>query len=146
MKIAIASDHGGIELKRCIREHLATEGHLVEDLGTHTGESVDYPDYAVRVATLVADGSVERGVLVCGTGQGMAITANKVAGIRAGVVSDAFSAKMIMEHNNARIICFGERVIGAGLALTCLDAWLGAEFRGGRHGRRVGKIDALERG
>ena len=144
MRIAIGADHGGLELKALLVEHLTAAGHQVTDLGTHTRDSVDYPDLAVAVTTALREGQAERGVLVCGTGQGMAISANKVPGIRAGVVSDVFSARMIRAHNDASVICLGARVIGPSLALECVDAFLATEFEGGSHGRRVGKITALE--
>jgi ribose 5-phosphate isomerase B len=105
---------------------------------------VDYPDFAAVVGGMVLAGDVERGILVCGTGQGMAISANKLHGLRAAVVSDPFSAAMAMQHNDARVLCLGERVIGASLAELCVTAWLGASFEGGRHAVRVGKICKLE--
>lgn len=142
MKIAVGSDHAGLALKAAVTRHLREQGHEVEDLGTHGDDSVDYPDFARAVAERVAGGQADRGVLICGTGQGMAITANKVPGVRAAVVSDPFSARMAMAHNDARVLCLGQRVVGEGLALDLLDAWLAARFEGGRHGRRVGKIEA----
>lgn len=142
MHIAVGSDHGGVSLKALLVEHLQQLGHEVTDLGTHDHGSVDYPEYAHEVAHRVADGRADRGILVCGTGQGMAMSANMVAGVRAAVVSDAFSAKMAMAHNDARVLCLGERVVGAGLAVTLVDTWLATEFEGGRHSRRVSKIEA----
>lgn len=141
MRIAVGSDHAGRSLKDQVAEHLRQLGHEVDDLGTHGSESVDYPDFGRQVALAVAQERAERGVLVCGTGQGMAMTANKVPGIRAAVVADALSAQMAMAHNDARVLCLGERVVGPGLALVLVDAWLGASFEGGRHARRVGKIE-----
>ncbi|MEE2830086.1 MAG: ribose 5-phosphate isomerase B [Myxococcota bacterium] len=141
MRIAVACDHGGVELKAEIAEGLLAAGHQVEDFGTDSSESVDYPDFGRAVAEQVAKGSAERGILVCGTGQGMAMTANKVPGVRAGVVSDVFSARMIVEHNNAQVLCLGARVVGPGLANSIVDAFLTAEFAGGRHARRVNKIE-----
>ena len=141
MRIALGADHGGVALKDHIASRLAGLGHQVSDLGTHGSDSVDYPDFAVQVAHKVAGSEADRGILVCGTGQGMAITANKVPKVRAGVVSDPFSARMIVEHNNAQVLCLGARVIGAGLADTIVDAFLSAEFEGGRHERRVSKIE-----
>jgi ribose 5-phosphate isomerase B len=141
MKIAMGADHGGYVLKQELAEHLRSMGHEVIDHGPNGPESVDYPDYGRKVAMAVAAGDVERGVLVCGTGQGMAMTANKVKGVRAAVVSDVFSARMATLHNDARVLCLGQRVVGAGLALTLVDAWLGEEFEGGRHARRVAKIE-----
>ena len=144
MRLAVGSDHGGRRLKEHLAEHLKKAGHEVVDVGTYTDDSCDYPDYAEKVARMVASMEVARGVLICGTGLGMSIAANKVAGVRAAVVSDAFSARMASEHNDARVLCMGERVIGFSLAETCLDAWLSAQFEGGRHGRRVGKMAVLD--
>jgi ribose 5-phosphate isomerase B len=141
MRIALGADHGGVDLKDHIAARLSELGHQVSDLGTHGTNSVDYPDFAVKVADKVASAEADRGILVCGTGQGMAITANKVPRVRAGVVSDPFSARMIVEHNDAQVLCLGARVIGSGLADTIVDAFLGAEFEGGRHERRVSKIE-----
>ena len=142
MRIAVGADHGGYELKQALCAHLRALGHEVTDHGPEGTASVDYPDYARKIAQAVGAGDAERGVLVCGTGQGMAMTANKVPGVRAAVVSDVFSAQMAMLHNDARVICLGQRVVGPGLALTLLDAWLEAKFEGGRHARRVGKIES----
>lgn len=143
MKIVIASDHAGLDLRRALAERLASLGHEVEDLGTHTRESCDYPHFAHAVTERVAGGSAERGVLVCGTGQGMAMAANRRPGVRAAVVADPFSASMAMAHNDARVLCLGARVVGEGVAFACLDAWLGATYEGGRHARRVAQIEAL---
>ena len=140
MHIVLGADHGGWELKNELRDRLAAEGHRVEDLGTNGPESVDYPDVAKLVAGRVAADHADRGILVCGTGQGMNMAANKVQGVRAAVVSDTFSARMASEHNDARVLCIGARVVGSELAWACVDAWLGAEFGGGRHQRRVDKI------
>lgn len=146
MKIAIASDHAGFRLKELVKPALA---HLgldleLEDLGTYDEASVDYPDYAAKVATGVASGSYERGILICGTGLGMCISANKVPGIRAVTVSDEFSAKMSRAHNDANIITLGERVVGPGLAVDLIKIWLETEFEGGRHQRRVDKMIAMD--
>ncbi|TNE92031.1 MAG: ribose 5-phosphate isomerase B [Deltaproteobacteria bacterium] len=141
MRIAIASDHGGLNHKAAIASHLRERGFEVTDLGPESGESVDYPDYAHALCTRLLDGEFDRGVLVCGTGQGMAMSANKHAGLRAAVVSDVFSARMATLHNDAQVLCVGERVVGPGLVLDLVDAWVDAEFEGGRHARRVGKID-----
>lgn len=143
MKIAIAADHGGVSLKQELAAYVAELGHEVLDQGTNGTESVDYPDYARKVTDLVSAGDAELGILVCGTGQGMAMSANKLPGIRAGVVSDTFSARMIRAHNNANILCIGERVIGAGLARELVQAFLETPFEGGRHERRVGKIEQI---
>jgi ribose 5-phosphate isomerase B len=142
MRIALGADHGGVDLKDSLAQHLRDAGHSVADLGTHGGESVDYPDFGRAVAEAIAGGTADRGILVCGTGQGMAMTANKVRGVRAGVVSDTFSARMIVEHNNAQVLSLGARVVGPGLAETIVDAFLSASFEGGRHARRVGKIES----
>jgi ribose 5-phosphate isomerase B len=144
MRIAIGADHAGFDLKQRVADQLRSAGHEVDDLGTHERASVDYPDYAARVARRVAGGEAERGVLVCGSGHGMAIAANKIHGVRAVCVTDTFSARMAAMHNDARVLCLGERVVGVGLALDLVDAWLGATFEGGRHAGRVGKIEALE--
>lgn len=144
MRIAVGSDHAGFALKEKVAAHLRQRGHDVVDRGTTSTASVDYPDYAAAVARDVASGDVERGVVVCGTGQGSAMAANKVKGVRAAVVGDTFSAVMAMAHNDARVLCLGERVTGAGLALACVDAWLETAFEGGRHAQRVAKIDRLD--
>ena len=142
MRIAISSDHAGNRLRAAIVAHLAeAEGIMLTDLGPKTDDSVDYPDFARPLAEAVAAGTYDRGILICGSGQGVGITANKVPGIRAGIVADPFSAHMIVQHNNAQILCMGERVIGIGVALECVDAFLAASFEGGRHARRVGKIE-----
>jgi len=140
VRLVLASDHGGVDLKAHLARRLADQGHSIDDLGTHGSGSVDYPDFAHAVARAIADGSADRGILVCGTGQGMAMSANKVSGVRAGVVSDVFSARMIVEHNNAQIICLGARILGPSLADELVDAFLEASFEGGRHQRRVEKI------
>ena len=141
MRIAVAADHGGVQLKAEIVEALRAGGHDVVDLGTDGTASVDYPDFAHAVAWRILDGSADRGILVCGTGQGMAMAANKHAGVRAGVVSDVFSARMIRAHNDAQILCLGARVLGAGLAGAIVEAFLDQDFEGGRHQRRVDRIE-----
>ena len=141
MKISIASDHGGFELKQQLQAAFAAEW---TDLGCTGKESCDYPDIALKVCREITAGKAERGILVCGTGIGMSMAANKVKGIRAALCGDVFSAAMSREHNNANVICLGERVLGAGLATRILDAWLDTEFAGGRHERRVNKIMAIE--
>lgn len=143
MRIAVGSDHAGRALKDELATHLRARGHEVDDLGAHDDTSVDYPDYAGRVARQVASGQADRGLLVCGTGQGMAMAANKVPGVRAAVVSDTFSARMAMAHNDARVLCLGQRVVGPGLAVELVDAWVGTDFEGGRHERRVRGIEGL---
>jgi ribose 5-phosphate isomerase B len=144
MRIAVGADHAGFHLKETVAAHLRERGHEVVDLGTHSTDSVDYPDFAAAVARDVVSGAADRGVVVCGTGQGSAMAANKVKGARAAIVSDTFSATMAMAHNDARVLCLGERVVGVGLALACVDAWLATTFEGGRHARRVDKITRIE--
>jgi ribose 5-phosphate isomerase B len=141
LRIALGSDHAGLDLKAALVEHLSKAGHTLEDLGTHERVSCDYPDFARAVASRVLDGGAERGLLVCGTGQGMAMTVNKMRGIRAAVVSDTFSAKMAAAHNDARVLCMGQRVVGVGLAIEIVEAWLATPFEGGRHGARVAKLE-----
>ncbi|WP_017549616.1 ribose 5-phosphate isomerase B [Salinicoccus carnicancri] len=141
MKIVIASDHGGINLKRTIVEALVQKGVDITDFGPDSSESVDYPDYAKPVAEKVADGDFDRGILICGTGIGMSIAANKVKGIRCALVHDSFSAKATRQHNNSNMLAMGERVIGSGLANDIVDIWLNTEYEGGRHERRVCKIE-----
>lgn len=141
MRIAIASDHGGVEAKSSLIQTLQEQGHEVLDKGTHNSESCDYPDYAAAVAEAV-QGDADFGVLVCGTGIGMAMTANRFAGIRAAVVADAFSAEMCREHNNANVICFGARLLAVPAMERFLDIFLKTAFAGGRHERRVAKINA----
>lgn len=144
MKIAMGSDHGGIHLKNHLKDYLASKGYEVLDKGTYTEESCDYPDYAAAVGKAVTGGEAELGILVCGTGLGISIAANKIKGVRAAVCGDVYSAKMSREHNNANILALGERVTGVGLAEMIVDVWLATEFAGGRHARRVDKIMALE--
>ncbi len=141
MKIALGSDHGGFNLKNHIKEYLVSKNYEVVDFGVNSSDSVDYPEYGQKVAIEVANGNFDRGIVVCGTGQGIGMSANKVEGIRCGIVSDVFSAKMTRMHNNANMISLGERVIGKGLALEIIDAFLTSEFEGGRHERRVAKIE-----
>ncbi|MDQ0339402.1 ribose 5-phosphate isomerase B [Caldalkalibacillus uzonensis] len=145
MKIAIGSDHGGYRLKEEIKSMLTEMGHEVEDFGCHCADSVDYPDYAGPVAQKVAGGEFERGILICGTGIGMSITANKIRGIRCALAHDTFSAKMTRLHNDSNILAMGERVIGPGLAKEIVKVWLETEFEGGRHARRIDKINVLEK-
>lgn len=146
MRIHAGSDHAGLALKNQLIEGLRKEGHEVVDVGTHDAMSTDYPDYAVMVARAVSDGVAEVGLLVCGTGQGMAMTANKVNGIRAAVCHDTFSARSTRAHNDANVLCIGERVVGLGLAHDILSAFLTTPFEGGRHSRRIEKIMAVEEG
>lgn len=144
MQIAIGSDHAGFNLKEAVKDILAEMGHTHEDFGCHGTISVDYPDIAFIVADAVAAGRFEQGILVCGSGIGMSIVANKVDGIRAALCHDTFCAKGAREHNNANILCMGERVIGQGLAKEIVIAYLTSEFEGGRHARRVEKMHARE--
>lgn len=145
MKIAVAADHGGFKLKQEIIKYLEEVGLDYNDFGTYSAGSVDYPDIAAPLAEAVARGEYDLGVLCCGTGIGVSITANKVAGIRAALCHDPYSARMAREHNNANVITMGERVIGPGLAREIMAAFLEAEFTGGRHARRVEKIHNLEK-
>ncbi|PTX62505.1 ribose 5-phosphate isomerase B [Melghirimyces profundicolus] len=144
MKVVLGSDHGGLKLKESIKKVLEEMNVMYEDVGCDCPDSVDYPDYALPVAEKVAKGEFDRGILICGTGIGMSITANKVRGIRCALVTDEYSARMSREHNNANILALGERVTGPGLAEGIVRTWLNTEFAGGRHERRVEKIGALE--
>ncbi|MBU9724368.1 MULTISPECIES: ribose 5-phosphate isomerase B [Bacillaceae] len=144
MKVAIGSDHGGLNLKREITNLLQEMGIEYEDVGCDCTDSVDYPDYGIPVAEKVANGEVDRGILICGTGIGMSIAANKVKGIRCALVHDLFTAKVTREHNDTNILAMGERVIGPGLATEIARVWLSTEFEGGRHATRVGKITEYE--
>jgi len=144
MKIAIGCDHGGFLLKNVLKNYLEKNGYEYQDFGTFTESSCDYPDIAIEVAENVSKGEFDRGILICGTGIGIGIAANKVKGIRAALCHDTFSAHASREHNNANILTMGQRVIGVGLALEIVDIWLKTEFEGGRHERRVDKISAYE--
>jgi ribose 5-phosphate isomerase B len=143
--IALGADHGGYDLKEAIKKYLDEKGIAYKDFGTVSTDSVDYTDYALKVAEAVASGEYSEGILVCGTGIGMCIAANKVPGIRAAHVEDVFSAKAAKEHNNANILCLGGRITGPGLAVMMVDEWLKATFQGGRHQRRIDKIAEIER-
>lgn len=142
--IAIGSDHGGFALKQEIMRHLEDRGLEYIDFGTYTEESCDYPQFGAAVGRAVADGSCERGILICGTGIGVSISANKIRGVRAALCGDCFSAEMTRRHNDANILALGARVVGAGLALKIVDTFLDAPFDGGRHVRRVEQMMALE--
>jgi ribose 5-phosphate isomerase B len=144
MKVAIGSDHGGVNIKAELKSLMDEMEIQYEDLGCTSVESVDYPDYARPVAIKVANGEVDRGILICGTGIGMSIAANKVKGIRCALVHDVFSAKATRQHNDSNILAMGERVIGPGLAREVAKAWLETEFEGGRHTLRIEKIAKLE--
>ncbi|EJP6473470.1 ribose 5-phosphate isomerase B [Clostridium botulinum] len=145
MKIALGSDHAGLPLKNEIIIHLKDKGIEIEDFGTYTEESCDYPDYAKKVAEKVAAKEFDFGILVCGTGIGISIAANKVKGIRAALCSDTFSAHACREHNNANILALGQRVVGVGLALDIVDNFLNAKFQGGRHENRINKMMEIEK-
>ena len=138
MKIAIAADHGGFELKQHLIKYLSASGHSVADFGTDNNESVDYPIYSTKVTDAVLANECELGILACGTGIGMSLAANKVAGIRAAVCNDIFSARMARAHNDANILCIGARVIGVSLAEVIIDEFLETAFEGGRHAERIG--------
>lgn len=144
MTLVIGSDHGGLDLKRAVKEALEARGDNVEDYGTDNGDSVDYPDFAVKVASAVSRGQVERGILICGTGIGMSIVANKFPGVRAALATDVFMAQMAMEHNNANILVLGGRVLDDATAVQMVNAWLGSRYEGGRHQRRLDKIAEVE--
>ena len=144
MSIAIGSDHGGVQLKETIKQYFTENQIEFFDFGAQQGESVDYPDIAKTVASAVAKGTYERGIIICGTGIGVSISANKVRGIRAALCTDVYSAKMSREHNDANILTLGQRVTGTGLALMIVETWLNTSFAGGRHERRVNKIGEIE--
>lgn len=144
MKIAIGCDHGGFEHKNAITEHLKERGFEVIDLGIYENKSVDYPDIAELVTAQIVNGDCELGILVCGTGIGMSMAANKVKGIRAAACSEHFSAKYTRMHNNANVLCLGGRVIGVGTALELVDLFVDTPFEGGRHQRRIDKITEIQ--
>ena len=144
--IAIGCDHGGYQLKQAVIRHLADRGIDFHDFGTYSEESCDYPDYGEAVGRAVASGECERGIVVCGTGIGISIAANKVRGVRCALCGDCFSAQMAREHNDANVLALGARVLGAGLALKIVDTFLDSAFAGGRHERRVAKLMAIEGG
>ena len=143
LKIAVASDHGGFELKEKVKEHLLTRGFEVEDLGTHSEASVDYPTYGKAFGEAVASGQADLGVVVCGTGIGISIAANKVKGIRCGLCTSVEMAHLTKQHNNANILALGGRTTEPELALKIVDEWLDTEFEGGRHQRRVDMLDQM---
>ena len=142
--IAIGSDHGGYALKQEIMEHLKAQGVEFKDYGTYSTESCDYPVYAEAVGRAVVAGEADRGILICGTGIGISIAANKIRGVRAALCGDCYSAEYTRLHNDANILCMGGRVVGGGLAEKIVDTFLNTEFQGGRHARRVAMIAALE--
>ena len=144
MKIALGCDHGGIEHKNAVKEHLLSRGFEVSDFGINEAHSVDYPDIALPLAKSVAAKENDLGILICGTGIGMSLAANKVKGIRAAACSEHFSAKHTRLHNNSNILCLGGRVIGIGTALELVDLFVDTEFEGGRHQTRIDKVMAIE--
>lgn len=144
MKIGIASDHGGLQLKKSLCEGLQSRGYEIVDFGPSTEDSVDYPDYSKKVTDAILNGEIERGILLCGTGIGMSIAANKVKGIRCALTHDVFSAQATRAHNDTNVIAMGERVIGPGLAELIATTWLQTEFEGGRHSARLEKIKEIE--
>jgi ribose 5-phosphate isomerase B len=144
MTIAIGSDHAGFKFKEAIKKYLLTLNYLVEDFGTNSEERVDYPDYAFKVAENVAKGNFDLGILICGTGIGMSIAANKVKGIRAALCNDLYTAHISKEHNDANVLCMGGRVVGEEVAKEIVKTWLNARFEGGRHVQRVFKIQDYE--
>jgi len=143
-KIAIASDHGGFELKETVIAHLLNDGWEIDDLGPNNEDSVDYPDYGIKLAEIIANKKVERGIVICGTGVGMSIVVNRFPGIRGTLCSDIYTAKMSREHNDSNILIMGGRVIGRGLASEIVDTWLNTAFEGGRHQRRLDKINEID--
>ena len=144
MKIAVACDHGGLVLKNTLLKYLNSKGYEVKDFGTCTEDSCDYPDYALPAAEAVARGECERGILICSTGIGISIAANKVKGIRCAHCHDTYSAKYTRLHNDANMLAFGQKIIGEGLMLEIVDTFLHTDFEGGRHQRRGDKITAIE--
>lgn len=141
LRIAIGSDHGGYEYKEQIVSHLKEKGYECVDVGTYSADSCDYPVIARTVTTKITTGEADRGILICGTGIGMSIVANKVKGIRAALCGDTFSARASRAHNNSNVLCLGERVIGINLAMDIVDIWLESKFEGGRHQRRVDMME-----
>lgn len=140
MKIVLACDHGGFELKEIVKAHLIEKGHSVMDIGTYNTDSVDYPDYGKKAGEIVAGNEVDRGIVICGTGIGISLAANKVSGVRCALCTNEYMAKMSRMHNDANMLALGNRVIGSGLALEIVDLWISTEFEGGRHALRVSKL------
>lgn len=145
MKIAIGNDHAAVDYKNEISAYLQEKGYEVENFGTDTSDSFDYPIAGYKVGKAVASGDCDLGILICGTGVGISLAANKVEGVRAVVCSEPFSAKLSRQHNNTNVLAFGARVVGTELAKMIVDEWLAAEFEGGRHARRVGMIDEIDK-
>ena len=144
MNIALGCDHGALELKLAIRAFLENRGYEIQDFGTHTKESCDYPDFAAAAAKAVADGQCQWGIVLCTTGVGVSIAANKIDGIRCALVSDLMTARLTRQHNDSNVLALGAGVVGEKLALEIVDVWLNTAFEGGRHQRRVDKLMALE--
>lgn len=144
MKIAIGNDHSAVELKNIIADYVRELGHEVINLGTDSAESCDYPIYGEKVGRAVTEGEADMGIAICGTGLGISLAANKVKGVRACVCSEPYTARMSRLHNNANVLCFGARVVGSELAKMIVEVWLGTEFEGGRHQRRVDQIMEIE--
>ena len=144
MKIAIACDHGGYRLKETLIPHLESLGHQVEDFGCHSEESIDYPDYAFPAAEAVASGACERGIVICTTGIGVSVCANKVRGIRCALCTDTFDADLTRRHNNSNMLALGQRIVEPALAKEIVSVWLATDFEGGRHQRRIDKISDYE--
>ncbi len=144
MKIAVACDHGGLRLKNVLIEEMNKQGYEVVDFGTYSDDSCDYPDYAAKAAKAVANKECDKGVVVCGTGIGVSICCNKVKGVRCALVHDVFSAKATRAHNDTNMLAMGQRVIGEGLAIEILNAWLHTDYEGGRHDLRIEKMMSLE--
>ncbi len=144
MKVGLGSDHGGFKLKDQVKAHLEAQGIEYIDYGTNSEASVDYPEYGEKVARAVVSGECDKGIVICGTGIGISISANKVKGVICALCSDTFSARMTRMHNDSNMLAMGERVVGAGLALDIVDIWLKTEFEGGRHETRVEKLRAIE--
>lgn len=145
MKIAIANDHAGVDYKNLLVKHLTDKGYEVINLGTDTALSVDYPDYAEKVAKAVQEKNADLGILICGTGIGMSIAANKFKGIRAALCGDCYSAELTRKHNDANVLCLGARVLGSDLMIKIADTFLSASFEGGKHAVRLGKIQNFEK-
>jgi len=146
VKIALGADHGGYDLKEEIRRHLEAKGYEVLDFGTHSHDPVDYPRYGFAVGEAILSGKADFGIVICGTGLGISMAANKLPGIRAAVCTETYSARMAREHNNANVLALGGRVTGVGLALDIVDCFLQTEFAGGRHARRVEMLTRIENG
>ena len=144
MKIAIGCDHGALALKQAVIAHLEKKGFEIKDFGTNSLDSCDYPDFAAPAAEAVASGECDKGIVLCTTGIGVSITANKVKGVRCALLSDLLSAKMTRQHNDTNVMAMGAAIVGEMMALQIVDTWLGTEFEGGRHQRRVDKIMAYE--